>query len=326
MTEGINETAVTAWMKDCIPSLEPPIEFSLIAGGRSNLTFRCVDRAGASFVLRRPPLGHVLESAHDMSREFRIISALQPTSVPVPKTYGLCQDKSVNEADFYVMSFEEGVVLHDSQQSQVLDERECQELGVDVIETLAKLHLVNPDEVGLGELARKEGYLARQLKRWTKQWEATKTHEIPDMEESCRLLEQKMPDQVGAAIVHGDFRLGNMIVDKARVVAILDWELCTLGDPLADLGYLLNSWRDDDALAGYPSRDELARRYSEKTRRDVSEVDYYRAFSYWRLAAISQGVYKRYLVGAMGEDNEVDLDRQKNAVHERAAMALALLQ
>lgn len=340
--EGINEGPVTDWLASRIPDLTPPLTFSLIAGGHSNLTYRFVDQRGAAYVLRRPPLGHVLESAHDMGREHRIVSALQGSNVPVAPTHGLCEDPEVNGAPFYVMSFVDGIVAHDSESAARLTERQRYSLGLDVVDVLARLHTLDPDDVGLGDLGRKEAYLARQLKRWNRQWEATKTHEIPEMEATAELLEARMPEQIGACIVHGDYRLGNMMVgackgprtDDAEIRAVLDWELCTLGDPLADVGYLLNSWSQpgeaaDDlaptAAGGFPDRDEICRRYQDATGRDLSGINYYRAFSHWRLAAIGQGVYKRYLVGAMGEHRDMDLEAYKNSVHQRAETALALL-
>ena len=337
--EGINEEKVTAWLADHVPTLEPPVSYSLIAGGHSNLTYRCEDAAGAIYVLRRPPLGHVLQSAHDMSREHKIIDALKDSSVPVARNYGLCQDPDVNEADFYVMAYVDGLVLNDSTVSAQLAEVERASIGRDLVDILCRLHAVDPDEVGLGDLGRKEAYLGRQIKRWTAQWEASKTHEIAAMEDSCRILKERMPEQVGAAIVHGDFRLGNMIVGEGQVKAVLDWELCTLGDPLADVGYLLNNWMSKDevleigegdqaptAAGGFISREELSTYYAAETGRDLSGINYYRAFSHWRLAAIGQGVYKRYLVGAMGDNRDVDLERQKEGVSRRAQAALELLE
>ena len=201
MTQGINNASVTKWIHEVIPDLEPPLEFDLIAGGHSNLTYRFTDRNDRSFVLRRPPLGHVLESAHDMGREYRIISALQDTGVPVPKTYGLCQGGVVNEVPFYVMSFVEGIVPHSSIPLQSMSMQDRWSFGTHAIEVLASLHTINPDDVGLGQLGRKEAYLDRQLKLWTQQWSATKTHEITDMDESLRLLHEKKPEQIGSAIV-----------------------------------------------------------------------------------------------------------------------------
>ncbi len=339
MTAGIDEAGVVPWLKDHVPALQGEVNFELIVGGHSNLTFKCEDEAGNCCVLRRPPLGHVLESAHDMGREYKIIHALRDSDVPVPATYGLCKEKGINDSDFYVMDFVQGLVLNNSIDGEQVSESDRRKIGLHVIDILCKLHAVDMDAVGLGDLGRKEAYLARQLKRWTRQWEASKTHEIPEMEECCHILTESMPEQIGATIVHGDFRLGNMIVKNDSVQAILDWELCTLGDPLADVGYILNNWispgepeemgegdQAPTAVGGYPSRDEFSEIYTRNTGRDLSEINYYRAFSHWRLAAIGQGVYKRYLVGAMGDNQGVDLDKQKANVAKRAQLALTFLQ
>ncbi len=332
--EGINIDGVTPWLAARIEGLAPPLTFTLIAGGHSNLTYRFVDQNGAAYVLRRPPLGHVLESAHDMGRENRIVSALADSGVPVAPTFGFCDDPEVNGAPFYVMGFVEGRVLHDVEVAAELPEAERYELGLNVADVLARLHNLNPDDVGLGDLGRKEAYLERQLKRWNKQWEASKTHEISEMEESSKRLAEQMPEQIGAAIVHGDYRLGNFMVGDGRIRAVLDWELCTLGDPLADVGYLMNAWTQPGevegdatptALGGFPPREVLCERYEAATGRNLDGINYYRAFSHWRLAAIGQGVYKRYLVGAMGENREMDLDAYKQSVQVRAQAALALL-
>lgn len=336
--EGIDEETVTAWMAERIDGLEPPLEFSLIAGGHSNLTYRFVDQAGTAYVLRRPPLGNVLESAHDMGREHRIIAALQGSEVPVAPALGLCTDAAVNGAPFYIMGYVEGAVPHDVTTAESMPQAERHRLGLDVVEVLARLHRIDPDEVGLGDLGRKEAYLARQLKRWNRQWEASKTHDVPEMEETSRILADTMPEQVGAAIVHGDYRLGNMIVGDGAIRAVLDWELCTLGDPLADVGYLLNSWVQPEegvadpapplpatAAGGFPSREAISELYERRTGRSLSGINYYRAFSHWRLAAIGQGVYKRYLVGAMGTQDGINLDNHRESVRTRAQAALALL-
>ena len=337
MIEGIHDENVTRWLSQHVPALRPPVAYSLIAGGHSNLTYRCEDSAGNAYVLRRPPLGHVLESAHDMGREHKIIAALANTDVPVAPTYGLCGDPSINGAPFYVMRFVDGLVLNDSTIAKKIAESDRRALGFHVIDVLATLHSFDPDAVGLGDLGRKEAYLARQLSRWTKQWEASKTHEIPAMEETRRLLEERMPQQIGSGIVHGDYRLGNMIVKGPRIMAVLDWELCTLGDPLADVGYLMNAWATPEeipsapgdgaptAAGGFPTRTELCTRYEKATGRDLSGINYYRAFSHWRLAAIGQGVYKRYLVGAMGANRGMNLDNYKTSVTRRAEAALALI-
>lgn len=332
--EGIELEAVTNWLSERLPGLAPPLEFSLIAGGHSNLTYRFDDATGKSYVLRRPPLGHVLESAHDMGREYRIVSALHGSAVPVADAPAHCDDPDINGAPFYIMDFVEGTVLHDGETASALSQDARRSVSDHVIDVLASLHGVDPDAVGLGQLGRKEAYLARQLKRWNKQWVATKTDEIPAMEATATLLEEQMPEQIGSAIVHGDYRLGNMMVANGRIAAVLDWELCTLGDPLADVGYLLNNWlsADEDELAatptsagGFASRDELCSRYEAATDRSLAKINYYRAFSHWRLAAIGQGVYKRYLVGAMGEDRDIDLEAYRQSVVNRAEAALELL-
>ena len=332
--EGIDDERVTAWLVAELQQVTPPFSIRLIAGGHSNLTFGVTDAAGRRMVLRRPPLGHVLESAHDMAREHRIIAALADSSVPVAAALGLCEDRSVNGAPFYIMGFVDGVVLNDAATAAELPLVERRQLGLNMADVLVALHGIDPDAVGLGSLGRKEAYLERQLKRWTKQWEAAKTHEVAEMDAARTLLAERMPEQLGAAIVHGDYRLGNMMVGDGRIRAVLDWELCTLGDPLADVGYLLNAWQEPGepgaeltptGVGGFPGRAELCARYAALTRRDLAGINYYRAFSHWRLAAIGQGVYKRYLVGAMGENRGMDLDSYKNSVQTRAAAALALL-
>jgi len=288
-------------------------------------------------VLRRPPLGHVLESAHDMGREHKIVSALGPTDVPVAPVFGLCTDVSVNDAPFYVMGFVEGVVLHGAIVAATLPEEDRWQLGLDTVDVLVRLHRLVPDEVGLGDLGRKEGYVARQLRRWSKQWANSKMREVPEMEQTHRLLEERMPEQIGASIVHGDYRLGNFLVRDARIAAVLDWELCTLGDPLADVGYLLNNWAapgedppsgtdvTPSAAGGFPGRDELTERYAAATGRDLSGIAYYRAFSYWRSAAIIEGVYARYVKGAMGS-GDVDLTRFEESSPRLAKTALEQIE
>ncbi len=332
--QGIQHERVQDWIVKRIENIETPLRFELIAGGHSNLTYRFTDAQDRCFVLRRPPLGHVLQSAHDMGREHRIISALAEAPVPVPKTYGLCEEEEVNGSSFYLMEFIDGVVPHNADAMSTLSDRERISFGNHVIEVLANLHLTSPDDIGLGQLARKEGYIERQLKRWTQQWEATKTHEIPDMDESLRLLHANRPEQIGYSIVHGDYRPGNMIIRDGRMAALLDWELCTLGDPLADVGYLLNNWGEpsDDpqdasptSIGGFPTRQQLSDRYEELTGRSLAQINYYRAFSHWRLGAIAQGVYKRYSVGAMGEQ-QFDLERYLRGIFTKARAARELLE
>ncbi len=321
--KGIRADAVTTWFEQNVEGAETPLSFSPIKGGHSNLTYKVEAADGQRFVLRRPPLGAVLATAHDMAREHKIISGVAKSTVPVPPALGLCTDDAVNDAPFYVMRFVDGVVLdHRDVVDKHVPESERSGLGSDVIEILARLHAVDVDAVGLGDLGRKENYLARQLKRWRTQWEKSKTRELEAMETVYDALSGDVPEQIGAGIVHGDYRLGNMLTNSDhRIAAVLDWELCTLGDPLADLGYLLNNWAEPGeeagpasrgaALAptvapGFHTRAELVARYEELTGRDASKIDYYRAFQYWRLAAIVEGVMSRYLKGVMGADADTD--------------------
>ena len=256
--EGIDEAGVASWFAAQIAGAVPPFRYELIAGGHSNLTFRVQDDNGNVYVLRRPPLGQVLATAHDMEREHRVVSAVGQTAVPVPATLGVCEDVEVNGAPFYVMAYVEGAVLHSDIEAALITPKDRMNLSREVVEVLAELHSVEPDEIGLGDLAKREEYLSRQLRRWSRQWEQSKTRELDTMEEVQRLLEQHMPTQIGSTIVHGDYRLGNMLVDSGSIRAVLDWELCTLGDPLADVGYLLNNWVDPDETPAGSSAPTLA--------------------------------------------------------------------
>jgi len=338
--KGIRPEPLDAWFEAHVPGARAPLDFALIAGGHSNLTYRVTDAKGHVFVLRRPPTGAVIATAHDMAREHRIIAALADSDVPVPPALGLCEDDSVNDAPFYVMGFVEGIVLVDASQAERLVPRaNCPKLGDDVVRVLAALHRIDPDSVGLGDLGRKEAYLERQLKRWRGQWEKTKTRELPAMEDAFEALTRLRPAQVGATIVHGDYRLGNMLVSPdGAVKAVLDWELCTLGDPLADLGYIMNNWAEPGetgpegqgaaawptVCGGFQTRREFIDAYEAATGRDASLIDYYRAFQYWRLAAIVEGVLSRYLKGVMA--NAANTDVFKAQVDGLAHSAVMLLE
>jgi len=335
--EGIEVGNVTKWFVEKVPDISTPLTFQLITGGQSNLTFRVADKNGKCFVLRRPPLGQVLESAHDMGREYRIISSLAPTDIPVPHTFGICRDQAVNGADFYVMHFVDGIVHNDSVSAAKIPEQARMSLGFDIMDVLIKLHNIDPDNVGLGNLGKKQEYVGRQVKRWTKQWEKSKTEDIPEIDQITDLLKKNVPVQQGAVIAHGDYRPGNLIVSDNRVAAVLDWELCTLGDPLADVGYLLNWWSTPEevelgpgdnaptAVGGFPGRDELVTRYEKSTGRDLSDIDYYRSLLYWRLAVIYQGVCKRYSKGAMGAGNNFSMTTAKANIQKLIKNALDLL-
>ncbi len=316
--EGIHVENVTRWFADNVSGTSAPLEFSLIAGGHSNLTFKVTDAGGREFVLRRPPLGQVLASAHDMSREHRIISALEPTDVPVPHTRGLCSDESVNGTPFYVMDFVEGIVVRTHTDAEKLDESARRRAGESLIDVMAAIHAADVDAIGLGDLGKKEDYIPRQLKRWYGQFQKSDSqvegglglHGIDRVHDE---LASRVPRQQKASIVHGDYRLDNcMVNDSGEVIAVLDWEICTLGDPMADLGLLCVYWTDpgEDAIlpqasstasAGFPTQAELVQRYAAATELDLSELGYYVAFGYWKLACIIAGVYARYAGGAMGD-------------------------
>ena len=336
---GIDVDRVSRWLDQHIEGITSPYEFDLITGGRSNLTYRVTDSTGTTVVLRRPPTGKVLASAHDMVREHTIISAVGKTNVPVPRTMGVCTDESVNGAPFYVMSLVEGVVLDSAESAADMTIDQRREAGEHLIDVLADLHAVDVDEIGLGDLAKRTGYVERQVRRWTTQWEQSKTRELPAIDEVGRRLAADLPEQVGVSIAHGDYRFGNCLVDTdtARVTAVLDWELCTLGDPLADVGYLGVYWsdpgeaqarpNDPTGIVGFPTYAELLERYALRTGRDVSNIGYYVAFSSWRLAVISEGVYARFLNGAMG-NQEIDaetLEGFKAGTERLAEEALAQL-
>jgi len=318
---GIDAARVSDWYAANVPGAKPPLAFSIIVSGHSNLTYRVTDAAGNRTVLRRPPLGAVLATAHDMGREHKILHALAKTDVPVPPVLGLCRDDTVNGAPFYVMQFVDGVVL-DSPGAvrQHVPDAERMQLGWHVIEVLARLHAVDIDAVGLGDLGKREQYLDRQIRRWRMQWENSKTRELPAMEEVGEALEKLKPPQRRTGIVHGDYRIGNMLAQHGRIQAVLDWELCALGDPLADVGFLMNNWADpgeDDPLftrgaaqipttaGGFPTRAQLLARYEERTGASTADVGYFRAFQYWRLAAIVEGVMARYLKNVMGKQADV---------------------
>jgi hypothetical protein len=315
---GINSEGVSAWLEESIPDLTGPFTFELIAGGRSNLTYRVLDRNGRAVALRRPPASHVLPTAHDMIREHRIISALHQGRQPVPIPLGVCEDEGVNERPFYVMEFVDGHLLRsEAQAMDEFSEEARAAIGPNIARTLARLHQVDPDKVGLGDLARREGYLDRQLRRWSSQLEQmtvegeTHTHAVSAL---GKRLAGAIPTQQATAIVQADYRVDNLILDdQGQVRAILDWELSTLGDPLADLGTLWMYWleRPDDDLAflgelsataapGFCDRSALIAAYANETTLDLSPLPYYRAFALWRLACILQGVYRRTSEGAAG--------------------------
>jgi aminoglycoside phosphotransferase (APT) family kinase protein len=311
---GLELDAVPPWLEERT-DLTPPLVATVIAGGRSNLTYRLADAAGRVLVLRRPPLHGVLESAHDVAREHRILTALAGTDVPVPRCLGLEATGEVTGAPFYVMEHVDGVVVRDAAVARsALGPPVRAAASRDLIDVLVRLHAVDIDAVGLGSLARREDYLARQLARWKRQLDQVRSRDVSILDEVHERLTARIPAQGPAGIVHGDYRLDNLLLDPTTgaVTAVLDWELTTLGDPLADLGLLLVYWAEPTdtsvplpdpptGVEGFLRRDELVDRYAAASGRDVAEIGFHVAFGYWKLACILEGVHRRHQDGAYGE-------------------------
>ncbi|MFF7609543.1 phosphotransferase [Streptomyces parvulus] len=285
-----------------------PLSGRLIEGGRSNLTYAVTDGT-ARWVVRRPPLGHVLATAHDMRREHRVISALHPTNVPVPRPLLLCEDEEVLGAPFYVMEFVEGTPYRTADQLAPLGPERTRAAVLNLVDTLVELHAVDPAEVGLGDFGRPEGFLDRQLRRWAKQLDASRNRDLPGIDELHATLGRELPRSPAPTVVHGDYRLDNVLIggEDDAINAILDWEMSTLGDPLTDLGLLVmyssplgmpDSPVSTTAQApGHPAPAELVERYAARSGRDVSAVAWYTAFAWFKLAVILEGIHYRYTLG-----------------------------
>ncbi|MEV6885568.1 phosphotransferase family protein [Streptomyces sp. NPDC051135] len=285
-----------------------PLSGRLIEGGRSNLTYAVSDDA-ARWVVRRPPLGHVLATAHDMRREHRVISALHPTDVPVPRPVLLCEDDEVLGAPFYVMEFVEGTPYRTAEQLAPLGPERTRAAVLNLVDTLVGLHAVDPVEVGLADFGRPEGFLDRQLRRWAKQLDASRNRDLAGIDELHATLGRELPRSPAPTVVHGDYRLDNVLIggEGDEIRAILDWEMSTLGDPLTDLGLLVmyssplgmpDSPVSTTAQApGHPAPAELIERYAARSGRDVSTVAWYTAFAWFKLAVILEGIHYRYTLG-----------------------------
>ncbi|MEU4500822.1 phosphotransferase family protein [Streptomyces sp. NPDC024089] len=284
-----------------------PLEARVVEGGRSNLTYVVTDGTGR-WVVRRPPLGHVLATAHDMKREHRVISALHPTAVPVPEPVLLCEDDSVIGAPFYVMEYVEGTPYRTAEQLAPLGAERTRQAVLGLVDTLVALHSVDPGSVGLGDFGRPEGFLDRQLRRWGKQLDASRNRELHGIDELHGALGRELPASPAPTVVHGDYRLDNVLIgpdDEIR--AVLDWEMSTLGDPLTDLGLLVMYSSDlglaespvstTSGAAGHPSPAELIERYAARSGRDTSAISWYTAFAWFKLAVILEGIHYRYTLG-----------------------------
>ncbi|GLZ13496.1 acyl-CoA dehydrogenase [Actinomadura sp. NBRC 104425] len=329
---GIDVPRLAGWLAQALPGSGRITAVDLISGGRSNLTYRiALDGAGnggpgtgRQVVLRRPPLGHVLPTAHDMAREYRVLSALGPrTDVPVPATLAFCDDESVIGAPFYLMDHVAGRVLREAEDADGLTPEQAAGLSERLVEALAAIHTVDVDAVGLGDFGRPDGYMARQLRRWGKQWDASQeavraagaVHDVPEYDRLAARLAERLPDRGRAALVHGDFRLDNALVrlePAPRIAAVVDWEMSTLGDPLSDLGLTLVYWAQADdpdserlpvgasvtTAPGFVTRREFTERYAALTGFDLADIDFYVAFACFKLAVILEGIHARFLQNA----------------------------
>ena len=312
---GLDVDAVGRWMIDRVDGCVGPLAFSLIAGGHSNLTYGASDAAGPEYVVRRGPLGHSGGGAHDMGREHRVIAALAGTPVPVPQALALCHDATVNGGSFYVMSRVEGAVVDNpaAADAHLPDVAARRRAGEQIVDVMADVHRVDIDAVGLGDAAKREDFLARQITRFRAMWQHNATRELPAVDSLADRLARLAPPQRYTGIVHGDYRLGNvMVATDGTLAAVLDWELWTLGDALADLGFILNNWYEPDdptplifierpptVTGNFGSRADVIERYATRTGFDVSAVDSYRGFQHWRMAVLAEGVKKRYETAQM---------------------------
>jgi aminoglycoside phosphotransferase (APT) family kinase protein len=308
---GIDVPAVTAWLREHLPWTEPPLRFTRIGEGQSNLTFRVEDARRRTIVVRRPPLGAILASAHDMGREYRIQEGLGGAGARVPRMLAFCEDAAVTGAPFYVMEHVDGVVLTHvaTAEGMPLDARAS--AARSLVTTLVELQGVELDSAGLADFRRPESLASRQLRRWTRQWHDSKTRELPVIEEVAERLAAGMPEERESVLVHGDYRLDNAVLaPDGEVRAVLDWELCTVGDPLADVGLAIAYWDELGAAAGrggalfresvtavpgFPSAPAIGRLYAQLSGRPLDDLGFWVAFAYWKIAVIVEGVYRRWL-------------------------------
>ncbi|MBT4494876.1 MAG: phosphotransferase family protein [Gammaproteobacteria bacterium] len=327
--EGYNVEAVETWITENIPSLSPPFEWLRLEGGHSNLTYKLTDMAGNEAVIRRPPQGQLLPQAHDMGREWALISALGPTPVPVPAALGFCESPDVTGAWFYVMGCINGRPLYNNEETEDwVPEDKRIELANSFVDVLADLHDVDPVEVGLEDLGKHDSYVARQLKTWYRSWTSSvkgADYDDPRAHELQQFFLDNLPDQGPIRVVHGDYGLHNCLTGPdSTVAAVVDWEISTLGDPLADLAYALNSFPDPNdqipippeaatAVPGFPTRTQMAARYADRTGRDISRLDYYYGFNRWKTACIVHGVYARYMEGKKSSDG-IDLVHMRTRI------------
>lgn len=342
---GLRLDAVTAWLAANAVPLTAPITPTLFPGGRSNVTYRLVDAAGASVVLRRPPLGNVLPTAHDMAREHRVLTGLHRAGYPVPAPLALCPDPAVTGAPFLAMEFVDGRIVATAADAAALTQAERARTSAALVGALADLHRVDVDTAGLGDLGRPEGYLPRQLTRWTKQWELTRTRDLAAMDELRTRIESGMaalPDSPAWSLVHGDYRLDNVILEPTSptVRAVLDWEMSTLGDPLSDLALTLLYWTQaSDTLRhrvpvaehltdapGFWSRAQLVDAYATASGLPLEHLDLCTALACFKLAVITESIHARTLSGKQLGTAAGDVHAMGVATEALADLGLAVTQ
>jgi aminoglycoside phosphotransferase (APT) family kinase protein len=304
---GVDRAGLISWLTTLESDVTPPLTAQRIGVGQSNLTYVLSDAAGHRWVVRRPPVGHLLVSAHDVLREARILSALAPTDVPVPRIFGVAGEGDVGDAPLVLMEFVDGVVVSDVTASRALPARARYRAGIALPETLDRIHAVDLEATNLADLARHSPYPQRQLKRWSGQWEQSKTRELADLDLLTGRLRTALPPPRELTLVHGDLHLRNIVVSatQGEILAALDWELATLGDPIADLGTTLAYWPEHDEvvlpefrallLPGYPRRADLVERYCVLSGRDVTdaELGFWHALALWKIAIIAEGILRR---------------------------------
>lgn len=305
----LDAARLTAWMAANVAGFEGPLRYAKFEGGQSNPTYR-IDAASGAYVLRRKPFGPLLPSAHAVDREYRLTAGLHPTGFPVPRPFGLCEDDAVVGSAFYVMELVEGVTYWDG---ALPDKAPAQRTAIyfEICDRLAQLHQVDYVAAGLADYGKPGSYFERQVGRWTKQYRLAQTDDLPEVEKLIEWLPRTLPAQTRTSIVHGDYRIDNMIfaADRPVVKAVLDWELSTLGDPMADFSYLLMNWFTPatgasgieglpGAETGIPTVEQMVERYCAATGRDgIPDLNWYFAFGQFRLMSIVQGIKKRLLDG-----------------------------
>jgi len=337
--EELDATRLEPYLREHLPGAEGAFALRQFGGGHANLTYEL--RFGPrEFVLRRPPLGPIAPSAHDMRREHRVLATLPDVYPWAPRSYLYCGDAAIIGAEFHVMERRHGIVIRsDPPEAVKRDPRLARRIGEMLVDTLAALHTADPAAAGLGDLGRPEGYVARQLEGWTKRWHAAKDQDLPRMDEMAAWLSRHLPEPQTASLLHNDFKLDNMIVDKddpGRAVAVLDWDMCTRGDPLMDLGYMLNYWSEaGDDLAwrqaafmptwnpGFLTRAEAVERYAKKTGFSLEEVRWYHVFGVFKLTGVIQQIYIRYLRGQTSDSRFAAFGRRVATLAEKGSALIA---